>query len=122
MNIFDALAGGEKAIAASGSLWSRLMTDVKIGALDVGSAVLLTEAIVTAVHDYKSGNADSIFSSIQSKYPTVIPLVETAASIIFGPEAGDAVGLVFDLLAMSHKMTPEEEKIWMDHASQTTGL
>jgi len=122
MNIFDALAGGEKAIAASGSLWSRLMTDVKIGSLDVGSAVLLTEAVVTAVHDYRSGASESIFASVQSKYPQVIPLVETAATIIFGPEAGNAVDLVFHLLAMSHKMTPAEESAWMDRASQTTGL
>lgn len=45
--------------------------------------------------------------------PALLPVVETLANALF-PGSGGAIELFAVLLAMSHTMTPEEEKLWMD--------
>lgn len=54
--------------------------------------------------------------------PQVVTLISTAYSIYKflrarGFNAGDALSKVGSMIGEPHKMTAEEEKLWMDHAS-----
>jgi hypothetical protein len=55
----------------------------------------------------------SVIDAFKAIEPELLPVVEQLANAFF-PGSGGAIELVALLLAKSHSMTPEEEKLWMD--------
>jgi hypothetical protein len=102
------------------ALWSHI-----IGTTTLPQAVSVITAVTTGLHDVAQGDSQSVLASIETNSPDTFKLIETiaedAASLIGGPLAGMGVGLAIQLLAMSHKMTPDEEKTWFDFQTSAEG-
>ena len=102
------------------ALWSHI-----VGSTTIPQAVSIITAVTTGLHEVAQGTSTSVLASIASNSPDTLKLIETlaedAASLIGGPLAGMGVGLAIQLLAMSHKMTPEEEQTWFDFQTSPEG-
>lgn len=122
MNILqNIISEGQTLTDKAKAMWVKLHTDVKQGVTAIEDASKISMALMTAIHDVHNGTEPSILSSILNKNPEILPIIETIADVLLGPEAGKMIDLVVNLFAMGHKMSPEEEKAWFDRASFNTG-
>lgn len=95
------------------ALWHHIVSTVT-----ADQAVQVITAVTTGIHETAQGKAANVLASVQARDPKAFAMVEDAAKAVAaflgGPLAAGGVAIAFDLLAMSHGMTEDEQKVWMD--------
>ncbi len=102
-------------------IWDSVLTLVANGKLIATDAAILVNAGIGAYHDMQSGKSSGALEAMLKQSPAVLPILESIANFVM-PGTGTGLEILAFVLSHSHKMTPEEEQLWFDRASQTTGL
>lgn len=106
------------------SIWDTVTRAVATGRLAATDAALLIRASIAAYHDFKSGKAKDPLQALLMQSETLKPIIESVISFLV-PGGATVSAIAFEaaayLLTHAHKMTPEEEKRWMDRASGSWG-
>jgi hypothetical protein len=101
------------------ALWKLLWSGVASGVKTPDEGILVTKAIITAIHDVSSGSDSNVLGSIIRHHPAAIKIIEELASLVGGPMAGLGVEVLFTAMSASHgfPVGSPEEKAWFDRAS-----
>jgi hypothetical protein len=99
----------------------RLIQLVLTSSLTANDIGLIIKAALLAAEDIKAGNFTGAADAIAANLPEALPVVETAANLLF-PGAGNAIDMLVHLTGNLHRLTPADEKAMFDRQNPTAGL